>query len=389
MTATGGNYASLAAIRRHGVDVRVEDSETAGLVVEPASLTIAEGGTAEYRVRLSAPPASGTTTVTAAATGAAGLTLSASALLFDAATWDAAQTVTVTAVADHDRLTDAEGRLTHAAADYGAVAAGPDVRVTVRNTTVDHDADADGLIDIDSLAKLNAMRWDLDGDGTSATTTYAAAFPNPRGGAVCPTAVSGVACVGFELATDLDFDTDGDGRTWTMSGGVVGGDEEDDYYNGGLGWTPIGATAATPFAAVFVGNGRIVRNLFVNAGGVNYRGLFGVASGRLEARGRGRRLGARRPRCGSAGRLRQRRRPGDGELEHGVGVGRPGRWRPGGADPDRHAHRGELLDGGGGVPRRGRPAPRAAWPAAAAARRPWRRAGRPARWRAPARTRPA
>ena len=67
--------------------------------------------------------------------------------------------------------------------------AGPDVPVTVRNTTLDHDADADGLIEIDSLAKLNAMRWDLDGDGTpaaAATTTFAAAFPNPRGGGGVP-----------------------------------------------------------------------------------------------------------------------------------------------------------------------------------------------------------
>ena len=31
---------------------------------------------------------------------------------------------------------------------------------------------------------------------------------------MCPTAVSGVACRGYELTTDLDFDTDGDGRTW-------------------------------------------------------------------------------------------------------------------------------------------------------------------------------
>ena len=32
-------------------------------------------------------------------------------------------------------------------------------------TPVDYDADNDGLIDIDSLAKLNAVRHDLDGNG--------------------------------------------------------------------------------------------------------------------------------------------------------------------------------------------------------------------------------
>ncbi len=292
-----GNYASLAPIRRPGVDVRVTDAQTAGVMAEPSSLTIAEGGTATYEVRLTAPPASGTTTVAVAASGMAGLTVATSTLRFDAASWATAQTVTVTAVADHDRLSDAEAVLRHGVTDYGAVMAGPDVRVTVANTTVDHDADADGLIDIDSLAKLDAVRWDLDGDGTPAagatsTATHAAAFPNPRGGGVCPTSVSGVACTGYELTADLDFDTDGNGRTWTETGGVVGGDEDDDYYNGGLGWEPIGDATAVPssyYRAVFRGNGHVVGNLFVNRnrGATGYAGLFGLVAGagRIESLG--------------------------------------------------------------------------------------------------------
>ena len=294
-----GDYATvaLAAARIPGVEVRVEDGETAGVVVAPTSLTIAEGATAEYTVRLSAPPASGTSTVAVAATGMAGLTVATSSLVFNATStllftgtnWNTAQTVTVTAVADHDRLTDSAATLTHAATNYGAVMAGPDVPVTVRNTTVDHDADADGLIEIDSLAKLDAIRWDLDGDGTPAagatsTAAHAAAFPNPRGGAVCPTAVSGVACRGYELTADLDFDTDGDGRTWTETGGVVSGDAGDDYDNGGAGWDPIGVLT-DPFTADFNGNGRVVRNLFVNDLAGDYRGLFGIVDGRVAATG--------------------------------------------------------------------------------------------------------
>ena len=34
-------------------------------------------------------------------------------------------------------------------------------------SSADYDTDDDGLIEVDSLAKLNAMRWDLDGDGLS------------------------------------------------------------------------------------------------------------------------------------------------------------------------------------------------------------------------------
>ena len=44
---------------------------------------------------------------------------------------------------------------------------------------VDYDADDDGVIEVSSLAQLNAIRWDRDGDGSAADTGYAAAFPTP------------------------------------------------------------------------------------------------------------------------------------------------------------------------------------------------------------------
>ena len=49
---------------------------------------------------------------------------------------------------------------------------------------VDYDADADGLIEITTLAQLNAVRWDLDGNGQvtgSNQTAYRSAFPNAVG----------------------------------------------------------------------------------------------------------------------------------------------------------------------------------------------------------------
>ena len=283
-TSSGaGAYNSL--ISTPSVAVQVRDDETAGVVVSPTSLTIDEGGTATYTVRLSAPPATGSATVTIAATGAVGATVDTSTLTFSGTTWNTAQTVTVTAVADHTRTLDGRATLAHTVANY-PVTAGPDVRVQVRNTTMDYDADADGLIEIANLAQLNAMRWDLDGDGTASSgdeTTYAAAFPNPRGGTVCPTTITGVACTGYELAADLDFDTNGNGRTWSASGGALTGDG-DEYDNSGMGWEPIGTDAAR-FAAVFRGNGRTIDNLFVNRAGLV--GLFGStdATARLESVG--------------------------------------------------------------------------------------------------------
>ena len=53
--------------------------------------------------------------------------------------------------------------------------------------TTDYDRDDDGLIEVDSLEKLNAIRWDLDGDGdgtaddldSNGTADYDEAFPIP------------------------------------------------------------------------------------------------------------------------------------------------------------------------------------------------------------------
>ena len=145
-------------------------------------------------------------------------------------------TVTVTA-------TDADGSNAAAMQRFG---------VTVRATaTVDYDGDDDGLIEIVSLAQLDAVRYDPDGDGVpepTGTDAYAAAFPSagPRMGC------GGGRCAGYELRADLDFDTDGSGAS----------DAGDSYWNDGAGWSPI-----REFGAVFEGNGRTIGNLFVDRPG--------------------------------------------------------------------------------------------------------------------------
>ena len=152
---------------------------------------------------------------------------------------------------------------------------------------VDYDLDDDGLIEIVTLAQLDAVRHDLDGDGVAAgasaatgttapgvaaagsgaavapgAAAHAAAFPDAAERMGCPAP----ACVGYELAADLDFDTDGSGAA----------DAGDAFWNDGAGWRPIG-TLDDPFAAVFVGNGRTVSHLFVGRG--DNAGLFGMSSG--------------------------------------------------------------------------------------------------------------
>ena len=164
------------------------------------------------------------------------------------------------------------------------------------------DADGDSLIEVSTLAQLNAMRLDPDGDGEiplpppvelcqspsflcgiteedvkrenekrekehalatarqmQLRADYAAAFSFEADGSACPT--SG-GCRGYELNADLDFDENGD-REITEAG-------DSTYWNDGAGWEPM------DYNAMFEGNGHTISNLYIN-GSANMTevGLFG------------------------------------------------------------------------------------------------------------------
>ena len=130
---------------------------------------------------------------------------------------------------------------------------------------VDYDTDDDGLIEVATLAQLDAVRYDADGDGAADPPAspgppdhpelYAVAFPHAVDGMGCGAG----GCAGYELAADLDFDTNGNGVA----------DAGDAYWNDGAGWVAI-----PTFLAIFEGNGRTVANLFVR-GDRSFVGLFG------------------------------------------------------------------------------------------------------------------
>ena len=116
--------------------------------------------------------------------------------------------------------------------------------------TTDYDTDDDRLIEIDSPAKLNAMRYDLDGDGAADAVgdaaSYAAGFPSPASGQ-CPNP----GCAGYELTTDLGLRAD-----YPL-------------------WPPIGGAGG--YNATFDGNGYAISGLIVNT--LNHAGLFGRLGG--------------------------------------------------------------------------------------------------------------
>ena len=134
---------------------------------------------------------------------------------------------------------------------------------------VDYDADDDGLIEIEWLEQLDAVRWDLDGDGVvddgGATEPYSVAFPDAVEGMGCQD-----GCQGYELARNLDFNSAG-----SYASGVV-----KEKWTSEDGWLPIGLVNS--FQAVFDGNEHTVTGLHIRRVGSNQSvpiGLFGSSNG--------------------------------------------------------------------------------------------------------------
>ena len=139
------------------------------------------------------------------------------------------------------------------------------------------------LINITTLAQLDAIRYDLNGDGMvdasasmADSISYETAFGLARKGSITCTG----GCSGYELRNNLDFeDADGDGTAddksiWAegASGAGVSGAVAE-------GWAAIGHNStdsdATRFTATFEGNGHTISNLYINRPSANYVGLFG------------------------------------------------------------------------------------------------------------------
>ncbi len=101
------------------VDVTVAD--TPGVTVSTAALTVAEGGSRTYTMRLNTPPSSDVTITVAGASG--DVTVEPASLTFTRTDWNQPQTVTVNAGTDTDTNTDPAVTLTHGASGggYGSV----------------------------------------------------------------------------------------------------------------------------------------------------------------------------------------------------------------------------------------------------------------------------
>ena len=95
-----------------GVAVTVTDDDTAGATVSETTLTVSEGGSATYTVRLDAQPTSDVV-ISVTRTGSTDVTVSPATLTFTRANWSTAQTVRVRAAQDADAA-NAAAAIAHA-----------------------------------------------------------------------------------------------------------------------------------------------------------------------------------------------------------------------------------------------------------------------------------
>ena len=219
-------------------------------------VTLITGGTATYGDDYALSPA----TINIAASESIG---TAVVTVVDDAIDDDDETIILNGAVAAATLTAAPATLT--------IADNDDASTPVVNTGCatpadgDYDSDDDGLIEVCNLEQLNAIHWDPDGDGLPhayQASAYAIAFPNAASRMGCPQ----TRCNGYELTADLDFDTNGNGRA-----------DRYDKHMGPFGilrygWRGLGREYGL-FAAVFDGNGHVIRNLHINY--ANYNGLFG------------------------------------------------------------------------------------------------------------------
>ena len=220
------------------VEVTIKDHDAPALVVDPTSLTVAEGGSATYTVRLATQPSA---TVTVAITGHAGtdLTLGATSLTFNpsgSSLWSTAQTVTVSAGEDDDTSNDA-ATLVHTASggDYAGETA--NVAVTVTD-------DDDGTPETRTVS-LSASPNPVN-EGGPVTVTARLSRPLPSGVTIPLTLTAGTAESGDygSLAgiTVTGGDATGTGTVTT----VEDADEDDETFTVALGVLPDGLAPGSP-----------------------------------------------------------------------------------------------------------------------------------------------
>ena len=194
-SASGADYGGAATTT---VAATVRGTQAPGVRIEPPTLTLREGESGAYRVRLNTQP---TADVTVTATsGSAELAVDADAtpqtkqLTFTTENWHVEQTVTARALSD-DGVDDETATVAHAVTGYAGVASAPDLVVLVL------DDDAPGLL----FEPAEGLR--LEESGAAGTYTARLRFAPSAAVAVAVSSDDAGVAVDTDSGTPLDQDT--------------------------------------------------------------------------------------------------------------------------------------------------------------------------------------
>ena len=129
-TAAGGGYGNVTVVTLTATEA---DNDT-GIVLTPASVSVPEGGSTTYTVKLGTQPSGNVTVAIVKASGGDGdLTVDKSTLTFTGGgngNWNTAQTVTVSAAQDDNDALNGTATFTHTAAGAGSGYAGTTATLT-------------------------------------------------------------------------------------------------------------------------------------------------------------------------------------------------------------------------------------------------------------------
>ena len=177
----------------------VADNDAPGVIANPLSLTVNEGGLAgTYTLRLETNPGAGATVTVTPQSGDKGAATTTGALTFDSDNWQTPQPVTVTPEDDSDARNETVD-ITHTVAGYGSLTQGPTVTVAV--------ADDEGA----RTAGVDASPLTLNLSEGGAAGTYALVLRTDPGGTVTvtpQTSDAGAATLDTKTSTGaLEFDS--------------------------------------------------------------------------------------------------------------------------------------------------------------------------------------
>ena len=192
-------------------EISITDDETAGVTVDPTSLTVDEGSTGTYTLKLLSQPI-GDVTVSASSSAASVATVSPESVTFTPDNWHEAQTLTVSGV-DDDDAEDGSATISHVVSGYGSVTTADPVQITVTDDETPNVVVAPTSLTVDE----------------GSTQTYTLKLSSQPGGTVIVSASSSAEGVATVAPESVTFTPDNWSETQTLT---VSGVQDNDADNG-------------------------------------------------------------------------------------------------------------------------------------------------------------